>query len=429
LILAGDDAGAAMSAERAIDDLSPLTIDPPDPQRRWIILVDASGSMAQPTTRGATRWQLAAQAAQDAARALPRQARIDAGGFAASVRWWQRNAASHEIAAPPVAPTGPTNLQVALEELLLDASVLPASVLLISDGRANLDAPAALARRFVERSITPRLLAIDGRPDPSVETFITSAGGAIIALGDGVDWSNVAIDAVQRDVVESLMINDAAALRWLIDPALPSRTISQRRAGWARDGARTLATADSGSPIAATHTVGLGEVTTVLFVPTDDELRALTERTERQPADPRLSIELASHLLRATALEAGTPLNNLPLQVQLGERLLDLHQIAPGEYQLGIERSPQSRLVTVLLDDRPVARLASAGSYAMEFDEIGIDYDALQSLAEMTGGAVVHQSSPLPIPRPTRAISLQTPLWVMSALLLAAGLCWWRSGR
>lgn len=429
LILAGEDAGAAASAERAIDDLSPLTIDPPQPQRRWIILVDASGSMAQPTARGATRWQLAVQAAQDAARALPRQARIDAGGFAASVRWWQRNAASHEIAAPPVAPTGPTNLQVALEELLLDASVLPASVLLISDGRASLDAPAALARRFVERAITPRLLAIDGRPDQSVETFIMSAGGAIMALEDGVDWSSVAIDAVQRDVVGSLMIDEAAALRWLIDPVLPPRTISHRRAGWARDGARILATADAGQPIAAAHTVGLGEVTAVLFAPTDDELRALVERTERQPADPRLSVELTRHLLRATALEAGTPLNNLPLQVQLGERLLDMHQVAPGEYQLGVERSPQSQLVTVLLDDRPIARLESAGSYAMEFDEIGIDYDALQSLADVTGGAVVHEPSPLPIPRPTRAMSLQAPLLMMSALLLVAGLIWWRSGR
>ena len=430
LILAGDEAGAAASIAGTIDALSPLAATPPEPVHRQMIVVDASGSMAQPTAGGQTRWHRAIHAVQESMQALPRDARVDVGGFAASLRWWQRGATPGQWTVPHLVPSGPTNLQAALDQLPLDAAGVPATLLIISDGRAVLDDPVRLASQYRDRSIVPHLLAIEGRPEPAVRSFAESAGGAIVSLDRDTDWTTAAIATLRRQLVANLWRDDTILMRWLPDAGPAARAVARHRAGWARDGSTLLAATDDGRSLAATRTVGVGEVAAVLVDPTDDELSWLVERLERRADDPRLQLRMDDDRLRITALGNGRPMNALPLRVQLDETSLEVRQSAPGEYVVTWTREGRPRVLTVLLDGRPIARRAVAGVYPIEFAEIGIDHAALQSLTDATGGAIVHATTPpLPIPRPVRPIRLQQALLIAAALLLGGSLVWWRSGR
>ena len=70
LVLVGSDARWADLRGQAIGDLSPLSVDPPEPQAQWTLLLDASGSMAQ-SEGGVSKWQEALAAARVMVRGIP----------------------------------------------------------------------------------------------------------------------------------------------------------------------------------------------------------------------------------------------------------------------------------------------------------------------------------------------------------------------
>src|SRR5690606_19473389 len=109
--------GAAAAPELLA--MAPLSVDPPRETERWVVLIDASGSMARAgavSGDGAgRRFDAAIAAARGVVLSLASNSRVSVALFSDELTWWVRDAALGDAApalraAPPVSPRGPTNL-------------------------------------------------------------------------------------------------------------------------------------------------------------------------------------------------------------------------------------------------------------------------------------------------------------------------------
>ncbi len=151
LIVGGDHAFAAGGYPgTALENLSPLASSPPDATRRWVLLVDGSGSMGMDAGGGISRWQIAAQAVVRLLPALPPIDPVQIGQFSDVVRWWLSGMSAGEAAHAPLPPPdafphGPTNLESALSRIAGDADgTLPTELLLLSDCDTSFEHPGEL---------------------------------------------------------------------------------------------------------------------------------------------------------------------------------------------------------------------------------------------------------------------------------------------
>lgn len=473
LILSGTDGAFSDGAwtGSALDTLSPLASTPPDPVTHWMILVDASGSMAEPVTNDPsrrTRWQLATRAALDVLPALPPADALSIGSFNRDLTWWstgrsvaQTRDVSNDLPPRAISPSGPTNLQPVLERLATSATNVTsatdatsatnstsASALLISDGQATVTDVDALSRRLVSVGLRLHVLHIgsDTAPD-ALSILARQTGGALIRSTDAAQWTTSARE-LARQATPSQVQTTAMTLRWT-SPALPdlvSRDVTPWSRTWLRDGATPLATAQTDgraqTPVARWR-YGAGSVTAVAFSPTPVELMQLTRAFAGAPRDPRLRVSFtAADTLRVLVDASDTTgyLNGLRLSITLRPigrastddvRSFPLPQTAPGRYELTLPAPRTRGVLSVDLNDASVDRFIVPARYAPEFNAIGLNHPALRALATRTGGQVIDptQTSPIDFPWPSRATPLAPWLAILSALCACAACVVWRRGE
>ena len=451
ILVGGDRAFAAGGyAGTPLDTISPLASTPPQPATHWVLLADSSGSMAAPAGgAGASRWQVAADAVSRVLPHLPPQDPVSVGSFARDLRWWSRGKAARDApkATPPadVAPHGPTNLQAALESILAEAAgSAPTEVLLLSDADATLDVPA-LSEQLRAKRVRVHLLATAGvNADNPVRRLAESTGGSALAQPDPQRWA-AALRELLRAAAPPHVVNDPVKIRFEgALAALHPRAVNPSNQVWPKDRvtplARTTAGADGGERVAAAvWNFGTGRAAAVAFAPSLEEVEAVAALVASPPRDPRFAVSWdAGRALRVSvdAAENDRVLNEVNLTLELadasdpsrGHEVHAIPQVAPGRYELALPAPRASRVATVRLDDRVVARRAIAGRYAPEFDEIGTDRAALRSLSERTGGRLIEptHTGPIDIKWPRRRHDLTAVLAAAGAALLALGLVHWK---
>ncbi len=184
---------------------------------------------------------------------------------------------------------------------------------------------------------------------------------------------------------------------------------------------------------------GTGKVVATSFDAGPDVIGPLMKLVARSPRDPRFAInwETGSELrVTIDAADRDAFLNGLHLSLSLIDAnagsaapvVTALRQIGPGSYELKTP-APRSTVFASIRDgDRTLDRVAIAGRYAPEFDAIGNDHSAMETLARRTGGGVIDpgQTRPITFAWPRRALPLMPALAALGAIFIAIGLGYWR---
>lgn len=433
----------------ALEALSPLASSPPAPAVQWLLLADSSGSMSE-AVGNTTRWRLAASAIGSLLPTLPPDDPVNVGSFAADLTWWSSGKSARDTAAltlPPamVSPSGPTNLAAALDRIARETTTtLQSQLLVVSDADTTIDNPTELAQRLKAKNIRLHVLAIgDGSGLKTLQDMTAVTGGTLLRQLDPTKWAP-GVQKLLAAAWPKRLIESGTAISFTGDVAtLPSRVVSPWNRTWLKKSAAMLAQTDYENervPLAAQWTSGSGEVVAMGFGPSADELNAIVRRIAKPPRDPRFTVtwDPGKNLtVRIDAAQGGKYLNGLPLRLELTDaddtQKIETHEIpqtAPGRYELSLA-APRRRVFATLLHQKGIIdRISIAGRYAPEFDEIGNDYDALQTLAQRTGGKVIDRtwSRPIEFVFPRLELSLSPWLALAAALLLALGLIRWRWG-
>lgn len=447
VVIGGDRAFAAGAYSGSqVDALLPLSATPPQPTRHWLILTDASGSMAQPTG-DRTRMQIATDAVLAAMNALPRQDIVTLGSFAESVRWWIDPTPVAEVlhqSLPPrdLHPHGPTNLQAALQHVVASVDTsMPTELLLLTDGQASLDDADAWSNAFTERRIRLHLLALgEGEATDALRQIAHATAGDVLSADAPGRWVELAVALAQQAMADHLM-RDPIDVRVRADlPFAADRAAIWNRT-WLRQPAELLAEATHGDgqvPMIARWQFGAGRVMAAAYPMQANRAAALAELIEAQPADPRFTVswDTADRLrVEVDAVDAQGYLNDLQLNLKLADadapanvRIIPLQQIAPGRYAADQPSPRQPAIASVRLGSQILSRRALAGRYAPEFERIGIDRTPLADLAGRTGGRLIEPEDqrPINLPQVDRWRDLTTACALAGAGLLAAGLIIWR---
>jgi hypothetical protein len=442
LLLGGDHAFAAGDYPATpLEQLSPLASLPPEPTRHWILLIDASGSMAQPLSAG-TRWQAATRAAAGLLPTLPPADNVTIGQFSNDVRWWL-TAPATEAARTPLPPAdafphGPTNLEAALEFQAMsvpEGATTPTELIVISDCDAKIDHAATIAAEFVSRNLHLSVLAIaPGSGAAAIAQISAATGGRVISESDPLQWL-AALKQIAK-AAQPPAVNPAAATVAFIGDAraLPPATAINWNRLWLKNRADAWAVADSEQQrgaVAANWHIGSGTVTAVAFTPDPNHIALLADLIGQRPHDPRFNVSWEeSGKLRVTvdAIDGRTFLNNLNLELRLEtsgtQQSFPLAQTAPGRYELQIDSPRANTIAGVAVGREIIARRAVAGRYPPEFEAIGNYHTLMQTLAAQTGGDVItpDHRGPIDIHWPAARMKLAPWLIFAGCVALATGL-------
>lgn len=448
VILGGDRSFAAGGyIGSTLDALSPLASSPPVPTTHWVLLVDASGSMAADAA-GTTRWKLASDAAAGLLPHLPPDDLVSIGTFAENIDWWISGKPVREARAsalPPADryPHGPTNLQPALEAVANSADgKMSLQALVLSDFDAQLSKPTELATLLRSKQARLHLLAIgEGTALPALREVVRLTGGTVVRQLDPTQWAQSARE-LARAAGPGRMETDRAEVTFTGEAAPAGRfTASPWDRVWLKESATELAEGRHGNetlPMAARWNVGEGQVLAVAFALAPDRVEPLARLAARPPHDPRFRLNWQTGpRLRVTidALSGSQYLNGLRLALELtdafGEGNLvsrPIPQSGPGRYELDVPAPRSPGVARVRAEGQVIGRLAMAGRYAPEFDALGNDHAAMQELARRTGGQVIapNRSGPLDIRWPTLSLALTSYLAAAGAALIALSLGWWK---
>jgi len=429
--------------------LSPLSPRPPGPSVQWILLTDASGSMASPLGE-ATRFDEAARTMLNVLSFLPADDPVILGSFARDVRWWNDpmtvgKAREASVVPRGLRPGGPTNLSQALASLARAFNpTLPNEVIVLTDGDAALDHSDTLLQSLLTARCRIHVIGIGNDVDAGMPLFqLARRTGGHVANDVSPDrWLASIRQAVSR--ASSNGIQTSSIEVDFIDrlSALSSQRVDRWMRAWPLRETTPLAHAqDDDKPLAASGLAGLGEVVTFAFQPDTRTLDEVIKTIRRLPVDPRLAITTTTSStlsVSVEAAEADRPLNDLPLGVRFipsddagqSRSTYPLQQIAPGRYFWSSEPPASGGILQITLSGQVVAVTAIAARYPAEFVELGNDVRTMESLASSTGGQVVdvQAQSPLEIRGVTNNIDLTTLVMVIAALSLAGALIFWRSG-
>jgi len=429
LILGGDRSfGSGGYLSTPLDSLSPLASAPPSPQTRWILLVDASGSMA------GENWSASTTAISRLLPTLPPMDPVQIGQFSDAVRWWTSGKTAAETGAmnlppPDAMPHGPTNLEPALSQIAdqTEAS-LPTNLMLISDCDARIDNPAALGSAMRQKNIRLFVLAIGSGSGLDAITQIASAtGGRVVQDFDPKNWTDSTKNLARAAEPDSLMQSPIKAE--FLGPAagIPISEISIWNRVWLKPDAQLWAKSDAGDALAANWPVGRGSVTAAAFSPDSATIQSLVALVAQKPRDPRLSIHWNTGRTLDVSIDAidnGKFLNDLSFSFEiLPGSIQPIPQTAPGHYELAIP-APRDPAIAVSQDGRIIDRMSIAGRYPPEFDELGNDHAAMSQLAELSGGTVIepNEHDAIRLHEPMREVDLVSWLAVLGAILVAAAM-------
>lgn len=453
LVIAGGDRAFAAGgySGSALEALSPLASTPPTPTTHWILLADASGSMnASSGAPGGPRlWDYAGAAIAAVVPTLPPEDVVTVGSFAEQVRWWTRGRPVKDALAerlPPagIAPSGPTNLRAALEQVIEQTdAAMPKQVLLLTDTDAEMGDVTPLIDAMRRKKIQVHLVALgDGQGLAALRRISGETGGRIVQQREAARWSDAMRELARaagpsRLEVEPVQMQFGGELA-----ALAARGASPWNRTWLKKDASELARATwNGERIvpAGRWAVGTGRALAVGFSPNGAEMTAMADAVARPPRDPRFRVEWIAGERLTVKVDAvtteGEYLNERGLSLELstaGGALAARHavpQAGPGGYELSIEAPRDGVIATVRVDgDQVLERFAVAGRYAAEFEAVGNDRAALRELARISGGRVVEpaETGPLQLRWPGRDVNLSSWLAMAGAVLVALGLVWWR---
>ena len=449
LILGGDHSFAAGAYEgTALDAMSPLACDPPEPTTHWVLLADSSGSMSAPAA-GSTRWAAAVASLVSLLPHLPPGDLLSAGSFSDQTTWWIESKPAGEAIAQPlpppgVFPHGPTNLEPALHGIADSADGhMPIQVLVLSDFEAQISDPKNLVRLLRSKRVRLHVLAIgEGSALPAMRQMAAATGGAAITQLDPTRWAESARELmqaasnsrIQRDSVQVDFQDDASAA--------PAQRAPVWNRAWIKNGALRLAHTPQSNqmiPMAAMWNVGEGRCAAATFAPGPAQLRILADLAARSPRDPRFSVtcDADQHLhVRVDGTDQGQFLNDQSLSLELQDftaggaqvTSIAIPQTAPGRYELTLPAPRSPALAKVRAAGKTIWQGAIAGRYAHEFDALGNDHAAMNELATRSGGGVItpDQTAPLRILWPFTTLPLTSWLAALGAVFIALGLIWWR---
>lgn len=445
VILGGDHAFAAGGYDGTpLDAIAPLASSPPNPTSHWIMLADASGSMAADHPGGGTRWQAETGAITSLLPLLPPEDLVSIGGFAESITWWSAGRSGRKTTAlslpPPSAqPRGPTNLEAALRQVIESAADLPVELLVLSDAETDLIEPHALATSMVAKKCRLHLLALGrGKAFASLQSIATKTGGSVVEQEDPRQWTAAARRLLQAGLPNRLS-RDPVDVQFEADLApLGARQMDLWNRTWLKPRATRLAQA-GGSPMAARWQLGAGQVAALAWRAGIADAEHLAGLVAAAPRDRRFTVgwEIGSTLqVTVDAVDGDAHLNGQTLTVELldaemnhkSDGIVALPQTAPGRYAVALPAPREPRIASVSSGTRSIARVAVAGRYFEEFDAIGNDRAALSLLAARGGGEVIEPGSirSLAAPPTWRQVSLAPWLAGAAAGSLAAGLIQWK---
>lgn len=427
VILGGDSAFAAGNyAGTALEDLSPLSSHPPLPRRHWIILLDASGSMA-------SRWTHAAQAIAALLPHLPPSDIVSLGSFARDLHWWSQSQSPADAAKTPlphISPSGPTNLQPALQAIAsqLDGSLIT-EIILISDADTTIDDPPALSSALSSKNARLHLLATADISHSQVPRLVELTGGRLALQLQPAAWI-----ASIRQLLRQTMPDHLQKTPVTVQIAnLPPRKVALWNRTWLKSDARDLSaqwSAGLTAPLLARWHFGIGQVIAAAFPATAAEADALADLVARPPRDPRFKIAFRAGpqlVVTIDAFDGNRAMDGLDLTLECGD-ITKFQQTAPGRYEISLTPPRWPTLAIIRLGNFVIDHLAVPGRYPPEFDSIGNDRQAMQTLASLSGGQVIEPSlkSPIALPRPRRQILLTSPLSIAGAACVALALTFWK---
>jgi hypothetical protein len=373
---------------------SPLSDSPPQPQRRWVILCDVSGSMAQ-NSGNARRVDKAFAAVRALVPTLPTRDRVDIGGFARDLTWWTSGKSVADVAEldfvpKDISPSGPTNLDGVLQQLSKESGdALPTTILMISDAEAELPNANRLIESLTAAKTSVSLLQVGDSVTEAMDQLIRATNGHRVRAGQD-DWTP-RLQAISAAASNAKTVSGEA--RFAFDQR--EYPASGVRESWVKENAKLLASVNiSGQslPIAAEWMAGAGKVVAVA-ADSREFASDLALAIASPPADPRLSVSVDTGemiRIRIDARDKKGYLNGLALHAQLGDGdRTRIPQVGPGEYELSL-LSPQSPSILSILRDGAVSnRIAMAGRYPREFARIGLNLEKLRVLANRTGGKLI----------------------------------------
>ncbi|MDB5326196.1 MAG: domain containing CoxE-like protein [Phycisphaerales bacterium] len=389
----------------------PLAMEPPAGPQDWIVLLDASGSMAS-ADGTATRWARAIAAAQAAVDRLPDKARVTLLRFAGDVRPMAQGVSAVEArqvlaAAAGDAPSGPTGLRAALESLAKRTGELSsvsaaarsaARVLLLTDGDAELGDVDALAQMLKASQLT--VSAVVAAPSNGLSKLCVATGGRVTTSTAPADWSRAFGGLTRSTDVPTKAAETLTGAGLFTGRSFAS---SARWTASLKEGAELLMTAN-GEPAAAAWKVGDGQVVAIAAELSDQDLAAIATKLDRVVVDPRFAatFDEAAEQCVLMATDAHGPMNGLKPQLIRRDDIRNFTQTAPGRYTAVMPRMYEPSIVMVRVKKDVVATQQIIGQYAPEFDAIGNDRDALAEIARTTGGAVIAAGDHRPIAFPIR---------------------------
>jgi hypothetical protein len=448
LILGGDRSFAAGAyAGTSLDALSPLSSSPPTPTTHWLLLADASGSMAA-VEDGRSRWDVLQASLRALLPHLPPNDPISIGSFAENLRWWSTGRSVRETGSlqfPTITPLGPTNLESALNTLISQSDpAIPKELLLLTDADAEITQLDALQMGLREKRIRLHVLALrdDGRALKELEQLAQTTNGQSLRQLEPAKWTR-SIEQLFQQAAPDRLITEPVPITFLSPLDLPQRHISPVNRTWLKSAATLLAHSRRDAediPMSARWNMGTGSVLATAFRPNVTELESLARQIEQPPRDPRFKVTIDPNpqlSVTIDAIDGATYLNNLALVLELTDlppatsrQTYSIPQSAPGRYELTLPAPTHPALATIRHEGNVIARRALPARHPPEFESIGNDLPRMRELAARTGGQVVPpmQTTPVQFDFPTRPVSLTSWLAAAGALLLAAGLVRWRLG-
>lgn len=370
-----------------LDAISPLVFDPPEPRRQWVFLIDASGSMSREVF-GTRAIDLAITETADAIERLPPADRVKVGTFARDLTWridaGVRDAAA-EVRTLRIEPLGPTNLESTLATLAASANALPTTAIVLTDGSATIADVDGLAGKLRAAAIELRLVRVGESKHDALDRFVAATGGKE-SESSLLDFPSL-IDLVAQRTAGRRARESTTSIEFEFESIRTRIEAKRSSAAWLRDGATPIATAADGLAAGAFARVGLGRIVTLAFEPDETLLKEIIAAIERTPSDDRIRPEMIGDRLVVRASD-GTPLNQLDLKLVVDDRTRKLEQVAPGRYEVALDRSSRPRVGRILLGDGEVGRVAIPARHAAEFDAVGNDHAGLESLAKQSGGEV-----------------------------------------
>lgn len=221
-----------------------------------VLVVDASGSMAEPDGRGSTRMEAAKASLNRVIDELPEDAQVGLRAYGAEISDGPGSCEDSNLLAPveeldrdalksgvaALQPLGNTPIAYALEQAANDLPEEgPRSIVLVSDGEENCNVdPCEIAGRIVERGIDLRIdtigLQVDSKAREQLSCIASAGGGTyydvedIGALPNTLERLSVraarGYEAAGRPIDGGAQVADAAEIsdgQWLdtIDNAAP----------------------------------------------------------------------------------------------------------------------------------------------------------------------------------------------------------------